>query len=63
MELGIGLHSFIDGVIYSVTFNVEGFTGMLSALGIILHEFTEDIITLRKGEIWWISFRRLAAKR
>ena len=27
---GIGLHSFIDGIIYSVTFNVSIFTGVLA---------------------------------
>nr|MBC8507796.1 ZIP family metal transporter [Chloroflexota bacterium] len=39
--LGIGLHSFIDGIIYSVTFNVSIFTGVLAAIGMILHEFPE----------------------
>ena len=43
--LGIGLHSLIDGVIYSVTFNVSIFTGVLSAIGMILHEFPEGIVT------------------
>jgi len=43
--LGIGFHSFIDGVIYSVTFNVSIFTGGLAAVGMILHEFPEGIVT------------------
>lgn len=43
--LGIGFHSFIDGIIYSVTFNVSIFTGILAAAGMILHEFPEGIIT------------------
>jgi len=43
--LGIGLHSFIDGVIYSVTFNVSIFTGTLAAIGMVLHEFPEGIVT------------------
>jgi len=43
--LGIGLHSFLDGVIYSVTFNVSIFTGVLAAIGMILHEFPEGIVT------------------
>ena len=43
--LGIGLHSFIDGVIYSVTFNVSIFIGVLAAIGMILHEFPEGIVT------------------
>ncbi len=43
--IGIGLHSFIDGVIYSVTFNVSIFTGVLAAIGMVLHEFPEGIVT------------------
>lgn len=43
--IGIGLHSFIDGIIYSVTFNVSIFTGMLAAIGMVLHEFPEGIVT------------------
>jgi zinc and cadmium transporter len=43
--LGIGLHSFIDGVIYSVTFNVSVLTGVLAATGMVLHEFPEGIVT------------------
>ena len=42
---GIGLHSFIDGVVYSITFNASLFTGALAATGMILHEFPEGIIT------------------
>jgi zinc transporter ZupT len=43
--VGIGFHSFLDGVIYSVTFNVSIFTGVLAAIGMILHEFPEGIVT------------------
>lgn len=43
--IGIGLHSFIDGIIYSVTFNVSIFTGALAAIGMVLHEFPEGIVT------------------
>ena len=43
--LGIGFHSFLDGVIYSVAFNVSVFTGVLAAVGMILHEFPEGIVT------------------
>jgi len=42
---GIGLHSFIDGVVYSITFTVSIFTGVLAATGMVLHEFPEGIIT------------------
>jgi zinc transporter ZupT len=43
--LGIGFHSFVDGFIYSITFTVSIFTGMLTATGMVLHEFPEGIIT------------------
>ncbi len=43
--LGIGFHSFVDGVIYAVAFNVSVFTGVLAAVGMVLHEFPEGIVT------------------
>ncbi|MFO7593071.1 MAG: ZIP family metal transporter [Pseudomonadota bacterium] len=43
--LGIGFHSFIDGFVYSITFTVSIFTGTLAAIGMVLHEFPEGIIT------------------
>ena len=43
--LGIGFHSFIDGVIYLITFTVSFFTGVLAAIGMVLHEFPEGIVT------------------
>ena len=43
--LGIGLHSLIDGAIYSITFNVSVLTGVLAAMGMVFHEFPEGIIT------------------
>ena len=43
--LGIGFHSFLDGAIYSITFTVSIFTGMLAAIGMVLHEFPEGIVT------------------
>jgi len=42
---GIGFHSFIDGVVYSITFTDSIFTGVLTTIGMILHEFPEGIIT------------------
>ncbi len=62
--LGIGFHSFVDGVIYSITFSVSLFTGVVSALGMVLHEFPEGIVTyillLRSGfgRKWalWLAF-------
>jgi zinc transporter ZupT len=43
--LGIGLQPFVDGVVYSITFTVDVFTGVLAAIGMVLHEFPEGIIT------------------
>jgi zinc and cadmium transporter len=43
--LGIGFHSFLDGVVYSISFSVSIFTGSLVALGMVLHEFPEGILT------------------
>mgnify|MGYP001063655914 CR=1 FL=1 len=43
--LGIGFHSFVDGVIYSVAFNVSALTGALAAIGMLLHELPEGIVT------------------
>lgn len=43
--IGIGFHSFIDGIIYSVTFSVSIFTGTLAVIGMVLHEFPEGIVT------------------
>ena len=42
--LAIAIHSFIDGVIYSVTFAASFSSGVFTALGLILHEFPEGII-------------------
>ncbi|MCG8440357.1 MAG: ZIP family metal transporter [Caulobacterales bacterium] len=42
--LAIGLHSFIDGVVYTVTFSVSAASGLLTTVGLILHEFPEGII-------------------
>ncbi len=43
--LGIGFHSLIDGVVYSITFSVSIFTGVVTAIGMVLHEFPEGIVT------------------
>jgi zinc transporter ZupT len=42
---GIGIHSFVDGVIYAVTFSVSIMIGILSGLGLVIHEFAEGVIT------------------
>jgi zinc and cadmium transporter len=43
--IGIGFHSFLDGVIYSISFTVSMFTGAIVALGMVLHEFPEGVVT------------------
>lgn len=43
--VGIGFHSFIDGIVYSIAFTVSIFTGFLATAGMVLHEFPEGIIT------------------
>jgi ZIP family zinc transporter/zinc and cadmium transporter len=43
--IGIGFHSLIDGFVYSITFTVSIFTGVLAATGMVLQEFSEGIIT------------------
>jgi len=42
---GIGIHSFIDGIIYAVTFRVSILVGVLAATGLVVHEFAEGVIT------------------
>ena len=42
--LAVGLHSFLDGVIYSVTFAASFEAGVYAASGLILHEFAEGVI-------------------
>jgi zinc and cadmium transporter len=43
--VGIGLHSFVDGFIYSIAYTVGSLTGFLTTLGMVLHEFPEGIVT------------------
>jgi zinc transporter ZupT len=43
--VGIGFHSFLDGVVYSISFSVSVLTGVLVAIGLVLHEFPEGIVT------------------
>lgn len=49
---GIGIHSFIDGIIYCVSFSASIFIGIISGIGLLVHEFAEGVITfsvLTKG--------------
>jgi zinc transporter ZupT len=51
--LGIGFHSYLDGVTYAISSSVSTFTGALIALGMVVHEFAEGVVTyallLRSG--------------
>ena len=42
--VAIAIHSFIDGVIYAVTFAASFSSGVFTAVGLILHEFPEGVI-------------------
>lgn len=62
--VGITIHSLIDGVIFAVTFQVSIFTGALAAIGMVLHEFPEGLITfvllqrggLKRRKAIWYAF-------
>jgi hypothetical protein len=41
-EYALGL---LDGIVYSISFSVSMFTGTVVALGMVLHEFPEGIVT------------------
>ncbi|HQO02768.1 MAG TPA: ZIP family metal transporter [Spirochaetota bacterium] len=65
MAEGIGIHSLVDGVIYVVTFSVSILTGFLSAIGLVVHEFAEGVITYlifmdagvgKRKAIWYALF-------
>ena len=42
--VAIAIHSLLDGVVYTVTFQIRFETGLFATLGLILHEFPEGII-------------------
>jgi ZIP family zinc transporter len=42
--LAIACHSFIDGIVYSVTFAASFTAGVYAAVGLIMHEFPEGVI-------------------
>ncbi len=66
--LGIAFHSFIDGMVYSVTYQVSLFTGTLAAAGMVLHEFPEGIVTylllihggFQRRSALWLAFAAAA---
>lgn len=42
--VGIGAHSFVDGLEYPILFAHEVFTGLMASFGLIIHEFAEGVI-------------------
>lgn len=42
--LAIAAHSFIDGIVYAITFAASFESGVLASLSLILHEFPEGVI-------------------
>ncbi|NLB42583.1 MAG: ZIP family metal transporter, partial [Clostridiales bacterium] len=42
---GILIHSLMDGVIYTVTFSINTVIGVLTGIGLVIHEFAEGVIT------------------
>jgi zinc and cadmium transporter len=52
--IAMGIHSLIDGIIYSVTFKITLFAGIASGIGIVAHKFADGVLTytfLIKGNI------------
>ena len=42
--VGISFHSLLDGLVYSIGFNVSTLTGLAVATGMIAHEFPEGVV-------------------
>ena len=42
--IALGAHSFLDGVLYESSFHNHLFTGWISTVGLLLHEFPEGVI-------------------
>jgi len=52
--IAIAVHSFVDGVVYAVTFAASASSGLMAAGALILHEFPEGMIAfaiLRRGGV------------
>ncbi|MEL7108824.1 MAG: ZIP family metal transporter [Pseudomonadota bacterium] len=56
--LAIACHSFIDGIVYSVTFAASFTAGVYAAVGLILHEFPEGVIAFAILRRHGVSNRR-----
>lgn len=67
--IAIAVHSFLDGVIYAVTFAASFAAGVYAALGLTMHEFPEGVIAfaiLRRYGVnnvkaFWFAFLAAAA--
>lgn len=67
--MAIAVHSFLDGVIYSVTFAASFASGVYAAVSLTLHEFPEGVIAfaiLRRFGVsnikaFWLAFLAAAA--
>ncbi len=67
--IAIAVHSFLDGVIYAVTFAASFASGVYAAVGLTLHEFPEGVIAfaiLRRYGVsnvkaFWFAFLAAAA--
>lgn len=67
--MAIAVHSFLDGVIYSVTFAASFESGVYAAVSLTLHEFPEGVIAfaiLRRYGVsnmnaFWLAFLAAAA--
>lgn len=62
---GIGIHSLVDGAVYSVSFSASIVIGLLSGVGLVVHEFAEGVITYgllissgvsRQKAVWFAFF-------
>lgn len=42
--VALGFHSLLDGLVYSIGFNVSTLTGLAVATGMIAHEFPEGVV-------------------
>lgn len=43
--IAMGIHSLIDGVVYSVTFEITFLAGIASGIGILAHKFADGVLT------------------
>lgn len=54
----IACHSFIDGIVYTITFAADFESGLFTALSLILHEFPEGVIAFAILRAHNVSNRR-----